>query len=278
VGALAVAMLLTTGLTLWAASGQNAADAAVAGAVTSAINDRTATLSMNGSESLAGASISISGSGAMDFTQNDMRMQVDLSVAGQELTANAVYLDKSVYINLGDLVGKVLPGKSWVSLNFGQLSGGKAGASPLGLGASSLPNDPVAVLTLLGADGNTATDLGPSTIKGVAVEGYSVKVDAAAIRAEISGKSLPSWMRPALSTVSNPDVSYKVFINQSGELVRQTQDVTLKESGVTLHEVGSIDFSDYGVPVTITVPPAGQVATFQQFVQAASIAGAPTLA
>jgi hypothetical protein len=267
VGALAVAMLLTTGLTLWAASGQTA-DAAVVNAVASAVNDRTADMNLSGSVTAGPLTFFLSGTGSMDFTQSEMQTQINERFDGNGTTVNAVYLDKVIYLELGDEVGQVLPGKSWLSLNLSQLSAGSGASSPLGLGASSLPDDPVAVLKLLGQDGNSAIDLGPSTVNGVAVEGYSVKVNAAAIRARIAAKTLPSWAQQALATVTNPDIAYKVFIDQAGNLVRQTTTFSLSVASQSVSGVESIDFSNYGAPVTITVPPANEVASLQQFLQA----------
>lgn len=248
------------------------ADAAVASAVTSAINDRTAIFSLNGSIAIAGHSIPVVGFGQTDFTQNalQMLMKIDASSFGDgDVTEDAIYLDKVMYLNAGDLVGNVLPGKSWLSLDLSQLNGGNGALGQLGVGGSTMSNDPVETLKVLGEDGNHATDLGPSTVNGQPVEGYSVSVDPAAIRAQMANEHLPSWMRQAVSSVSNPHETYKVYVNKSGELAGMTTNASMTVGGQSVTESISMDFSKYGSPVNVTAPPAEQVASFGSFFQAA---------
>ncbi len=119
--------------------------------------------------------------------------------------------------------------------------------------------------------GNKTTDLGPSTIDGVAVEGYAVHLDAATLKADIANENLPSWMQDAVASVSNPNVDYKVYVDGSGRLVRLTTKTTVTVSGVAVSEGTSLDFSDYGADVNVSAPPAGDVLSFQSFLQQARI-------
>jgi hypothetical protein len=242
------------------------ADAAVAQAVNSALASNSADLVISGSAGADGATFTISGTGAVDFQQNSLQMAIHLSGAGQQITEQAVYLDKVIYLNLGDKIGQVLPGKSWLSLDLSQLSG--QGASSLG-GDSPFSSDPAAALQALRQEGNTATDLGPSTVNGTKVEGYSVQVNPATIKKEIAQANLPAWMKQAADSVSETNVNYKVFVDTSGHLARMTTDLTASTSGTSVKEGFSMDFVHYGTPVNITAPPSGEVATFQSFLQAA---------
>ena len=163
-----------------------------------------------------------------------------------------------------------------VSLDLSQLSQGGA-AQSLGSG-SSLGNDPAAALQALAQDGNKATDLGSSTIDGVTVEGYAVHLDAATLKADIAKENLPSWMQDAVASVSNPNVDYKVYVDDSGRLVRMTTDTTETVSGLSVNEGLSMDFSNYGATVNVSAPPAGDVESFQSFLQqaAGSLSGSST--
>ncbi len=241
------------------------ADAAVADAVNSALASHSADFTVSGSGGAAGRDFTLTGSGAIDFTQNAMRMSITASSGPEQVTEQAVYLNKVIYLNLGSAVGQVLPGKSWLSLDLGQLTQGGA-AQSLGTG-SSLGNDPAAALQALAQDGNKATDLGSSTIGGVAVEGYAVHLDAAALKADIAKEDLPSWMQDAVASVSNPNVDYKVYVDGSGRLVRMTTNTTVTVNGLSVTEGFSMDFSDYGVDVNVAAPPASDVESFQSFLQ-----------
>jgi hypothetical protein len=77
-------------------------------------------------------------------------------------------------------------------------------------------------------------------------------------------------MQSAVSSMAVNSTSEKVFI--SGDSLVQVSiasSVSTSTAGtVTLNE--SLDLSDYGTPVTITAPPAGQVIPFTQFLKLAA--------
>jgi hypothetical protein len=245
------------------------ADAAVVAAVNSSLSSRTADLVISGSGGTASDQFTISGTGAIDFGHNSLQLTANFSMGADQLEEQEVYLNGVAYVNPGKELGQILPGKSWVSLNLGQQTSGSTSSS-LGGGTGSLGNDPAAVLRALSQDGNTATDIGPSTINGVPVEGYAVRVDAAAIQKDIAQENLPAWLQQELQHVSNPSVDYKVYIDGSGLLTRLTTVTTETVSGQAVSENFTIDFSDYGVPVNVTAPPADEVAPFRSLLQAAA--------
>jgi hypothetical protein len=251
------------------------ADAAVSDAVNSALASHSADLVVKGSGGAAGTSFTLTGTGAIDFGQNDLQMSLKVSSGPENVTEQVIYLDTTIYLNLGDEIGRVLPGKSWLSLDLGQLTQGSAAKS---LGSSaSLGSDPAAALGVLGQNGNQATDIGSSTVNGVQVEGYAVHVDAAAITADLAKENLPAWMQQAVKSVSNPDVEYKVYVDGSGQLARLTTDTTETVSGLAVKDDVTMDFTHYGATVNITAPPASEVATFESFLHAAeSLTGSST--
>jgi hypothetical protein len=159
------------------------------------------------------------------------------------VSEQVVYLNKVVYVNPGSALAETAPGKSWVSLNLSQLSS-PGGTSALGFG-KTLGSDPVTALQALRQEGNAATDLGPSTVDGVRVEGYSVQI-------------------------TNPDLGYEVYVDTAGQLIRVTTDVHETLVGQSLSESTTMDFSNYGAPVTVTAPPAGEVGPFQSILKAAT--------
>jgi hypothetical protein len=218
------------------------ADAAVVAAVDSALAGRSADIALSGSGSTAGNSFSMTGTGAIDFTQNALQVSVDAAAGAQHVSEQIVYLNKVIYVGLGSAIGQIVPGKSWVSLNLSQLSS-TGGASSLGLG-NTLGSDAAAALSALRQAGNAATDLGSSTVDDVRVEGYSVQI-------------------------TNLNLGYKVFVDSAGQLVRLTTDVNETLAGQSLTETATMDFSNYGTPVSVTPPPAGDVAPLPSFLKAA---------
>jgi hypothetical protein len=122
---------------------------------------------------------------------------------------------------------------------------------------------------LLEQQGNSATALGSSTINGESVQGYSVTLNAAALKAQFNKEHLPAFMQSVVSKLSNAQATYKVYITGSGMLARLTSDIAASLSGQNVVGTFSEDLSDYGLPVTITAPPASEVITFQQLLSKA---------
>jgi hypothetical protein len=240
------------------------ADAAVISAVDHALGDKTALVSLNENLTTAGKSVTFSGTGAFDFSQDALQVDLGGSVDGQSVNVDALYLGGVVYENIAG-ISQLVPGKKWLSLNVSSLT--KNAPTTAGLA-----NDPVAALSALAQQGATVVDLGPSTVDGQSVEGYSVTFNPATIQSEIQKAKLPSWMQSAVSSIAVNSTSEKVFLN-GDSLVQVSVATSVNSSAagtVTLNE--SMDLSDYGTPVTITAPPAGQVIPFDQFLKLAAAA------
>lgn len=253
------------------------ADAAVASAVTNALNDKTADFTLSGSAGISSLTIPITGTGSVDFTQNALQMQIGLPVPGssQNLTEKVIELNKTIYVNVAG-VSQLLPGTSWISIDASQLSGNQASTPGFGLGTGTLPSNPADVLKLLSQGGNQATDLGPSTVGGQSVEGYSVTLDGAALQKAIADTKLPSSISSSLPSLKlgssliggNSHLGYQVFIAKAtGELTRVTTTIALSIIGQTISDNTTMDFTKLGAPVDIEAPPASETIPYQQFLQ-----------
>ncbi len=252
--------------------GGNDASAAVIAAVNSTMADRTAQLSLTGTTTVNGTTVKETGSGPIDLTQNAGQLTVTVAVAGQDRTEQTRFLGGIEYMELPGLAQE-FPGKSWMSMNLTGLEdsvdNGAAEGGPMG--------DPSAIFHLLGQNGNTVTALGPSTVDGLAVQGYLVTASPAAIKAEMNKADLPSWLKTALNRVTIGGVTSKVYVDSSG-LVRAV-DMNMTESvdptgTMTVRE--TMTLSGYGTTtVNVVAPPATQVVTIQT-VLATSTSGSST--
>ena len=248
-------------------SGGKSAEAAVIDSVNSTLNDRTAHISMNLAAVTPSGSVTGTGTGGINFSQNEMQLQMSVNENDQQITVQALYIAGSLYESIPGL-NELVPGKSWISIDLSSL-GAASGQSPGALGTG---NDPTMMLRLLAQHGNKVVPLGPSSIDGAGVQGYSVKLDPDAIKAELAHANLPSWMTVALGQV-NIQGTIKVYIDGSGLLRRFSTALTetVASTGkVTVDE--SLDFSDYGTAVNVSAPPTDQVVSFQQFLQDAAAA------
>jgi hypothetical protein len=240
----------------------------VSKALTATLAEHSAAAALSGSEHLDGVVVPIDGSGLFDFIHNDGSMVLNLTSAGQSIREKTVTYDQSIYLNLGQIVSQVLPGKSWVSINASQYSANGAASSGLGAGGPST-GSPGAIFNILGNGANAVTALGPSTIHGVPVQGYLVVVNPATIKAEISNSHLPAWERQAARSISDTKAGYKVFVGPSGLVHRLTIGMTENASGGHIEIFISMDFANFGTPVKVTPPPAGQVGSYAAFIKAA---------
>ena len=142
-----------------------------------------------------------------------------------------------------------------------------SGQSP---STGELGSDPIATLKLLTLQGNTVTDLGPSTVDGAAVEGYAVTFDPSVVQNEMNSANLPAWMKQIVSQIKVGGVSEHVYLDGAGDLVRVSQSASAKAGDLgSFSEDESFDFSLFGAPVSITAPPADEVVPFSQILQSA---------
>jgi hypothetical protein len=265
-GLVVLVLAIAAGGVFAVVTGSKSAAAAVIDSVNSTMADRTAHIDMTMTEGSSATHVSATGVGGIDFSQNALQLQLNVDAAGQSIPISALYLGGSVYESIPGL-DQLIPGKSWISIDFGSTT------TSQGPGAFSTGNNPTGMLRLLADQGNTVVPLGSSTIDGTSVQGYEVKLTAATIEAQLSQSKLPSWMISALNQINIKSITNRVYVDGSGLLRRYS--ISLTESTASAGKITvaeSLDFSDYGTPVSVQAPPPGNVVTFQQFLQAAQAA------
>jgi hypothetical protein len=240
------------------------ADAAVITAVNSAMGQKTAHVNMTSTVDLAGQTEQVTGTGGFDFAANAEQINLNVQTEGQTVGLQVVSLGGTIYEEIPGL-SQLAPDKSWVSLDVSSLqqTADRSAAGQLG-------GNPIATLHALAQQGNTVTVLGPSVIDGTSVQGYSVTMDPAVVKQELSRADLPAWMKKAASSVTLGNASQTVYLDGAGSLVRLGS--TISESAGSAGPIKvqeSMDFSDYGTPVSVSTPPADQVIPFNQYLQLA---------
>jgi hypothetical protein len=260
---LAGVILIGCGVGAYFAVGNGpSASAAVAAAMTHSLGNHTADMTMSMTGQVAGQTISMHATGAINFTNDQTNMNMQISSNGQNISERAVYDGQTVFVNLGSIIGELVPGKSWVSINIGQ-AGSSTGTSALPGGGTGDPNAMMRVLT---AQGNSVRPLGGSVIDGVSVQGYAVKLTPAVIARDIAHAHLPSWMAKSMTLLHGADVTYDVYIDSANLLERISATIDGMVDQQKLVENIEMDYSNYGTAVTVVDPPGSQVLPFNQFV------------
>lgn len=213
----------------------------------------TNSLAFTLSESVDAASttIAVSGNGECDLSSALCGVTMDYSgVLSSAGTIRVVYSGGTVYLNLGSALSGLLS-TPWISLPVGN-----SNSAALGVSAS-----PLSGLSLLASEGATVTNDGSVTENGQAMTQYTVSIDASQVQHLITSNTskLPSWMSAAASKFSSGTVVETVDIDAAGRLgyVGATVNETVAGASVAVNIAETV--TGYGVPVTVTVPPASQV-------------------
>jgi hypothetical protein len=133
------------------------------------------------------------------------------------------------------------------------------------------------MLRMLSQQDNKVVALGPSTLDGAAVNGYAVTISPSSVTREVNRADLPSWMRQSLAGYTSHGVNLKVFVDNS-DMLRSFEVQTTESTGAagTISVDETIAYSHYGAPVSVNAPPADQVVSFQQFLQAEQAQATPS--
>ena len=216
----------------------------------------------------AGASIHLTGGGVTDLATRTGDLTVYMPGAGaieERMVAGIMYMR---YPAVRPGVG--LPaGKTWVSMNFGELCGN---ASMLG-GAGAA--DPTSVLSQLRNNSTSGLqDLGSATVGGAQTTHYRATVDLAkAVKTKCPSGPLSAVIAKQAARV--PTMPADVWVDSSDRIRQMRISMDMPMASASAHMDMTVGFSDFGVAVNV-VPPAPtetidltQLPAFSQAMQAA---------
>ncbi len=259
---IAAAVLVVGGIGAYLVLGDHssaAASEAIAKAVTQSLNEQSADMSLDIQISAAGMSEHVTANGAFDFTTHSGTITVNVPAGNEQISEQVIEDGSTVYVSMPPQVGQLLPGKSWVSVDASTFASGNDGG--LGSGFNGL-EDPAALLHQLQTQGDPVNSLGPTTYDGTSVSGYSVTIPLSQLEKDLG--QLPTDDRQLASGLLPPSITEKVYIDRNGLLRGLVVPVSLSLAGHTLSETVQMSYTNYGTVVSVTVPPANEVATLQQ--------------
>lgn len=185
---------------------------------------------------------------------SDFGMQMDLSVAGQDVSV--VFDGKTMYMKDQQLAS-LLNGKQWLSMSLADAGSAGAALSSEMQGFES--QNPVEQFQAMLAS-DDLKDVGSESVDGVQAEHYSGTVNPATSLSDpaVTKNLTPAEITSLKSMFKATGVTSEhldVWVASSGLPVemKQTTTTAIGNTNADLH------FSQWGAPVTITVPPAGEV-------------------
>ncbi len=237
-------------------------------AAVSRTQDQTARIAATISTQSQGMTVSFTETGLFDFARSRGTITMQSPVGMTE-----IFVPPTTYIKLpaADAGGSGLPkGKSWIAL-----PDAAAGDLPDGglLGPLDGSADPADLLASLTAAASSVTKLGPSTIRGVPVTGFALKIDPAKAKIPGADRAAVESFRKGFGTAEIP---VDVWVDGQNLVRRERLSLAMPSgsgapAGTKL--TWTTDFYDFGVPVRVSAPPASQVATEKSQFAAASGSG-----
>jgi hypothetical protein len=113
--------------------------------------------------------------------------------------------------------------------------------------------NPLGLLRQLKAGGAKIVSLGPSVFDGTPVQGYTVT---------LSSKALTK----SADLVPASHATETVYVAKSGGQVKAIViPTTVNSGGQLINQNTYVVFSNFGAPVTVTVPPASETVTLAQY-------------
>jgi len=230
--------------------------------------ERTADVTVSGSVQTGGQTITISGTGEIDFSTNAMSLDLNISVQIMSLTEKVIFVNGNLFVSLGGnpLVQGLMGGHGWIRMPASQ-----SGSMNL---AGSDPKSSLAALEQLG---NSVRTLGTKIIDGVSCTGYAVTLNRQSMIKAVTEESAEHEYSSATTDqeltlvehMSPPTVM--VWLDAQGLVRQMSLNLGVQAGGLgggaTAANI-AIDYTHFGAPVHITAPPASDTISYQSFLKA----------
>ena len=209
--------------------------------------------------------VSISGQGSVDFNSGNGALSFSSSATGSFADR---FISPDLYIQLPAADKGQLPsGKTWISINLNTVTEAKLGASLAQL--SSTSQQSTQLLSYLQSVSSTGiTTVGPATIKGVATTEYKATVDLTKV-AEQKSPAAQAALKSLEAQLNATTLPVQIWLDGQGRVRQVSEQVqvstTAQSSGGTTVPAASgsvsttVDYYDFGTPVTVQAPPSSQV-------------------
>jgi hypothetical protein len=245
---------------------------AVQSAYASTVGQKSAKLSLVEHLNLGGHALTLTGAGLESFAGK--KFALTTTVAGQPIEIRE--LGQVLYEKLPAAASSHLPGgKPWVSVDLNTLVKHMTGASLSELEAGQ-QEDPASTLSYLKqASASGLHKVGTATVRGVPTTEYTATIDLDKVAAAQPG-AVAKAIKAEEKSLGSSSYPISVWVD-SKHLVRQLgYHVTVSPassptagSSAPVHATVSatLQFYDFGTPVTVTAPPAAQTTDITKLLQ-----------
>ena len=214
----------------------------------------SAEFGLAGSMSVAGQTIPLNGSGAIDMRNHAMRVSVAMPFPGLGNTQiDEIFNGTTFYMHLPDTLTQRLPGaKPWMKIDLQAL--GKSAGIDFKKALQANQSNPADMLAALKGVG-TSKKVGTENIDGAPTTHYTATIDLNKAAARIADKQTVDALKQMYSSSGINSLPIDVWIDRAGRVRRESIKVSAQQVSMDM----TISFTRFGVPVDTTPPPADQV-------------------
>jgi hypothetical protein len=226
------------------------------------------TMEMTGLQGASGG-ITARGTGAVDFAgrSTELRMHMTVPQAGMTLDMSERMIGTTMYIHSPLFAGATR--KPWLKLDLQKL--GKSAGIDMNAAMSTGGSDPTQMLAYLNAASDSIDRIGSEDVRGTETTHYHVVVDLLKMANAVPAAkqaALRRTLRREVELIGTHTMPIDVWIDSHGLVRREHIDFSMQPPGAstTVEMQMTIDYFDFGAPVHVVPPPAGQVADFTDLV------------
>ena len=240
-----------------------AVELAASAARTSHAKSARMAMTMRMSAPPTGQTIVAHANGVVGFRSRNADLTMNMTIPGAgAIRMREVMVWPVIYMH-SPLFAAGLHGKQWMKLDMAKLE--RAHGVNLNALTSTGSSDPTQMLQTLENESDSLQNLGAATVRGVPTVHYHAVIDLTK-----AARNAPAAMRAAVqrsdarlvAMLGTDRMPMDVWIGQD-QLVRRLayhMSLPIASTGQTMAMDVQLDMFDFGVPVHVTAPPAGQVA------------------
>jgi hypothetical protein len=221
----------------------------------------------------SGTPLTATATGVVGFRDRSVDLGMHMAIPGAGMIQMREIMVWPVIYMRSPLFTAALHGKQWMKLDMVKLE--QANGVDLNALTSTGSNDPTEMLQALENESDSLRNLGGATVRGVPTVHYRAVIDLAK-----AAQNAPAAVRAAvkksdarlIQMLGTDKMPMDVWIGQD-KLVRRIayrMAIPVAATGGTMDMDVRLDIFDFGVPVDVTAPPAGQVAELPAAAMAAT--------
>ena len=217
----------------------------------------SAKVTMDGTIEGEGKRIPLAGNGDFDFKRKRGTFALTVSIPGQDPLAVDEVVDGQVVYVKSKAFARALPdGKDWLKIDLVK-AGQKEGVDVSSLQQLGAGNDPTQFLKYLEKSGAKPQKVGRDDVKGTSATKYRATIDLARLARQSDDSAVRRSVEQLRTLTGSTRLPVEVWIDDQQRVVREHIAYTIAKPTRIATDL-TIEFSDYGRPVSVEVPPASR--------------------